>query len=62
MLTQREEIGKIDPVIAVIITTEIGDAETMNSALKPGAFDHITKHFNLKGLERIVFKPVYCHK
>ena len=57
-----KEIKKIDPVITVIIMTAIGDAETESRAMKLGAFDYITKPFNLDSLDTMLSKLVSCHK
>ena len=55
-----KEIKKIDPRIAVIMVTAVVDEELANRAVKLGAFDYITKPFDIDSLEtRLMVKMIY---
>jgi DNA-binding response OmpR family regulator len=49
-----KEIKKIDPEIGVIMTTGLKDVELAKRTLDLGAYDYITKPFNLDYLETAV--------
>ena len=52
------EIKEIDPSVRVIMATGVGDMETTRRAMELGAYDYITKPFNLEYLELSVFSKI----
>jgi DNA-binding response OmpR family regulator len=49
-----KKIKEINPYIEVIVITGFGTLQTAVSAIKLGAFDYITKPFNISEIEKII--------
>lgn len=49
-----EEIKKIDENIAVVMITGYGDLKTAREAMRLGAFDYVTKPFNLNFIKAVL--------
>jgi DNA-binding NtrC family response regulator len=56
-----KEAKKIDPGLAVIMTTGFGTTQTAIEAMKLGAYDYITKPFDIKKMHTIVTKALECN-
>ncbi|HEX2768551.1 MAG TPA: sigma-54 dependent transcriptional regulator [Geobacteraceae bacterium] len=56
-----KEAKKIDPGLAVIIATGFGTTQTAIEALKLGAYDYLTKPFDIKKMQSIVGKALECN-
>jgi DNA-binding NtrC family response regulator len=48
------ELRRHDPKLPVIVITAHGTADTAEEALAAGAFDHLTKPFDLRELRRTI--------
>lgn len=49
-----EKIKKIDKNIAVVMITGYGDLKTARKAMRLGAFDYVTKPFNLDFIKAVL--------
>ena len=49
-----ERIKKINPEIQVVMITAYGSLKTAREAMKLGAFDYITKPFDLKFIRQVI--------
>ncbi len=49
-----EKIKKIDQSIAVVMITGYGDLKTAREAMRLGAFDYVTKPFNLDFIKAVL--------
>ena len=47
-------IRKIDPTVGVIMATAVHDCDIAKNAVELGAYDYVTKPFNLKYMETTV--------
>jgi len=56
-----KEAKKIDPGLAVIIATGFGTTQTAIEAMKLGAYDYLTKPFDIKKMQSIVAKALECN-
>jgi two-component system nitrogen regulation response regulator GlnG len=56
-----KEAKKIDPGLAVIIATGCGTTQTAIEAMKLGAYDYLTKPFDIKKMQGIVGKALECN-
>ena len=56
-----KEAKKIDPGLAVIIATGCGTTQTVIEAMKLGAYDYLTKPFDIKKMQGIVGKALECN-
>jgi DNA-binding NtrC family response regulator len=56
-----KEAKKIDPGLAVIMTTGYGTTQTAIEAMKLGAYDYLTKPFDIKKMQSIVNKALECN-
>ena len=56
-----KEAKKIDPGLAVIIATGFGTTQTAIEAMKLGAYDYLTKPFDIKKMQSIVSKALECN-
>jgi two-component system, NtrC family, nitrogen regulation response regulator GlnG len=56
-----KEAKKIDPGLAVIMTTGFGTTQTAIEAMKLGAYDYLTKPFDMKKMQTIVNKAIECN-
>jgi two-component system, NtrC family, nitrogen regulation response regulator GlnG len=56
-----KEAKKIDPGLAVIMTTGYGTTQTAIEAMQLGAYDYLTKPFDVKKLHAIVNKALECN-
>ena len=52
------EIKKIDPMINVIMVTAIGDEEIAEKSKNIGAYEYITKPFNLEYINKLLSKLI----
>ncbi|MFH1098176.1 MAG: sigma-54 dependent transcriptional regulator [Candidatus Desantisbacteria bacterium] len=57
-----QRVKKISPDIVVIILTAFGSIETAVEAIKQGAYDYITKPFELNELTMVVSNALHLHK
>ena len=56
-----KEAKKIDPGLAVIMATGFGTTQTAIEAMKLGAYDYLTKPFDIKKMQAIVNKALECN-
>src|SRR5512136_1729873 len=56
-----KEAKKIDPGLAVIMATGFGTTKTAIEAMKLGAYDYLTKPFDIKKMQAIVNKALECN-
>lgn len=56
-----KEAKKIDPGLAVIMTTGFGTTQTAIEAMQRGAYDYLIKPFDIKKLKSIVNKALECN-
>jgi DNA-binding NtrC family response regulator len=56
-----KEAKKIDPGLAVIMTTGYGTTQSAIEAMKLGAYDYLTKPFDMKKMQLIVNKALECN-
>jgi len=56
-----KEAKKIDPGLAVIMATGFGTTQTAIEAMKLGAYDYLTKPFDIKKMQGIVSKALECN-
>ncbi len=56
-----KEAKKIDPGLAVIIATGFGTTQTAIEAMKLGAYDYLTKPFDIKKMQGVVSKALECN-
>jgi DNA-binding NtrC family response regulator len=56
-----KEAKKIDPGLAVIMATGYGTTQTAIEAMKLGAYDYLTKPFDIKKMQGIVNKALECN-
>ncbi|MGA2152545.1 MAG: sigma-54 dependent transcriptional regulator [Geobacteraceae bacterium] len=56
-----KEAKKIDPGLAVIIATGFGTTQTAIEAMKLGAYDYLTKPFDIKKTQGVVSKALECN-
>jgi DNA-binding NtrC family response regulator len=56
-----KEAKKIDPGLAVIMATGFGTTQTAIEAMKLGAYDYLTKPFDIKKMQSIVNKALECN-
>lgn len=56
-----KEAKKIDPGLAVIIATGFGTTQTAIEAMKLGAYDYLTKPFDIKKTQGVVAKALECN-
>jgi two-component system nitrogen regulation response regulator GlnG len=56
-----KEAKKIDPGLAVIIATGFGTTQTAIEAMKLGAYDYLTKPFDMRKMQNIVHKALECN-
>jgi two-component system nitrogen regulation response regulator GlnG len=56
-----KEAKKIDPGLAVIMTTGFGTTQTAIEAMKLGAYDYLTKPFDINKMHTIVKKALECN-
>ncbi len=56
-----KEAKKIDPGLAVIMATGFGTTQTAIEAMKLGAYDYLTKPFDIKKMQGIVNKALECN-
>jgi CheY-like chemotaxis protein len=47
-------LRKRDESLAVIMVTSYGSADTVRTSMRLGAFDYVTKPFNIQGIRRVV--------
>jgi len=55
------EAKKIDPGLAVIMATGFGTTQTAIEAMKLGAYDYLTKPFDIRKMQSIVNKALECN-
>jgi DNA-binding NtrC family response regulator len=60
-LEALKEAKKIDPGLAVIMATGFGTTQTAIEAMKLGAYDYLTKPFDMKKMQGIVNKALECN-
>ncbi len=53
-----KEIKKIDPLVGVIMATAVTDEELGKRTLQLGAYDYITKPFDLNYIETVVLVKI----
>ena len=53
-----KEIKKVDPAVGVIMITALADEELARRALALGAYDYITKPFDLDYLETVIMVKI----
>jgi two-component system nitrogen regulation response regulator GlnG len=56
-----KEAKKIDPGLAIIMATGFGTTQTAIEAMKLGAYDYLTKPFDIKKMQAIVNKALECN-
>jgi two-component system nitrogen regulation response regulator GlnG len=56
-----KEAKKIDPGLAVIIATGCGTTQTAIEAMKLGAYDYMTKPFDMRKMQSTVSKALECN-
>lgn len=56
-----QEIKKIDPGLSVIMTTGYQTTQNAIEAMKHGAYDYLTKPFEIQKLKTIVLKALECN-
>jgi len=56
-----KEAKKIDPGLAVIMATGYGTTQTAIEAMKLGAYDYVTKPFDIKKMQSVVNKALECN-
>jgi DNA-binding NtrC family response regulator len=56
-----KEAKKIDPGLAIIMATGFGTTQTAIEAMKLGAYDYLTKPFDIKKMQTIVNKALECN-
>ena len=56
-----QEAKKIDPRLSVIMTTRNRTTQNAIEAMKHGAYDYITKPFDIKKLKSAVHKALECN-
>jgi DNA-binding NtrC family response regulator len=56
-----KEAKKIDPGLAIIIATGCGTTQTAIEAMKLGAYDYLTKPFDIRKMQVIVQKALECN-
>jgi two-component system nitrogen regulation response regulator GlnG len=60
-LEVMKEAKKIDPGLAVIMATGFGTTQTAIEAMKLGAYDYLTKPFDMKKMRTIVNNALECN-
>ncbi len=56
-----KEAKRIDPGLAVIMATGCGTTQTAIEAMKLGAYDYLTKPFDIKKMQSVVSKALECN-